>query len=273
MQKLSYDEWLEHFASGCNRCEGSRSINIDGIYVRCPCQDTARRKHRLENVEILPPELKYKDWKDFNGTIKKGDIVTGRLTFKSAIEARSKAFRYCFGQEYSDEVLADRFSHVCVHEHLKDGQNVIIAGDERSGRTFLSILILKEISVASALLRRDIDYRWVPSHKIISSARWDTGTSINQQNLDAWSGLDFLFIDGVEIQKGGHNTPPDHIAMNGLFYERRAYSRPNIVVCSLDFWKRIKLSAGQQFTVHNYGAEFFNMITSSDNVVIELHKE
>ena len=172
-------------------------------------------------------------------------------------------------------MLKNRSKNLKIHKHLNDGQNLIIVGDEGSGKSFLGILVLKELIYASSFLRRDLEYRWVESYDLINAATWQTmrgyGKAVDDDFLDFLIDLDFLFLDGVDAQKRGHNRPPDHYALDKLFGSRRIENSPTIITCSKTFWK---LTALRRDSVQQiYGDQFLEILLDDSNVVIQLEKE
>ncbi len=105
MRSLSYADYREYYARQCSYCKGDGRVIEDGIRKECVCQKKARRKYRLEQIDIYPPSLKYKDWTDFTGVIIQQDQVVGHLKVESAIAARDRAFQYCYGRPFDKELL------------------------------------------------------------------------------------------------------------------------------------------------------------------------
>ena len=271
MSKLSYENWLELYAQRCSKCKGERAVWVDRVLQICDCQYQARRKARLEQIDIYPPELKYKEWGDFTGVIYRGGQIVGKLTDKSAITSRHRAFSYCFNRDYSPDILKDRANNLCILNHLSDGQNVIIAGSEGSGRSLLAVLILKEVAEAARIVGKAVDYRWVKFYEVIDAARWDNSNPLDRAKLDNFAELDFLFLDDVSVPKGGHNAPPDHTAMNILFGSRRSRRSPLVATCSLDALREATTTSGEYFT-SLYGSEFLKSMSDDSIIFIELHK-
>ena len=278
MKTLSYEGLQFHYASDCKLCKGAQSVvGADDIRRECACQKIARQKWRLEQVRIRPPSLKYKNWADFNGTIEVYDEIVGNLTIESALAGRDKAFQYCFESSYNPELLKNKSLHLRVQKHAFDGQNIIITGDSGSGRSLLSVLILKEVICAS--LSHSLDYRWVEAYDLIDGARWtNSGHShkgVDHDYLDHISGLDFLFLEGVGVQVWGHNYPPDHFALDKLFGNRRSMRLPTILTCSKDLWKLVmgRNPSGHTEVHRIYGNQFLEILQDSNNIVINLEKE
>src|SRR5437867_2071959 len=132
---LTYRQYSTFYASKCDACKGVKRLLKNGVWTACSCQYTASAKWRIDQFEVVPPDLKYKTWNDFTGV--HGD---SKLTNQSFIQAKQKALRYCFGGE-DVSLINDRQKNLIVHEHLNDGQNVVIAGATGSGRTLLAVLI------------------------------------------------------------------------------------------------------------------------------------
>jgi len=279
MKKLSYKNLQSHYSSECKLCNGVQSIVNNNIRYECLCQKMARQKWSLEQVKIRPNSLKYKDWKDFNGTIEANGEIVGNLTIESALAGRDKAFLYCFGSVFDAKLLKNRSFHLHVHNHIYDGQNIIITGDSGSGRSLLAVLILKEVICASSFLSRSLDYRWVETYNLIDAARWTNSSNSNKgvdhDYLDHISGLDFLFLDGVGVQTRGHNYPPDHFALDKLFGHRRSEGLPTILNCSKNLWKLVsgRNPQGADGIHRIYGNQFVEILQDSNNVIIDLEKD
>ena len=279
MNTLSYEGLQFHYASTCKLCQGAQSIvDEGGIRRECACQKLARQKWRLEQVKIRPDSLKYKNWADFNGTIKANGEIIGNLTIESALAGRDKAFQYCFGSPYDSKLLQSKSLYLRVQKHVFDGQNVIITGGSGSGKSLLSVLILKEVICAS-LLSSLLDYRWVEAYDLIDGARWtNSGHShkaVDHDYLDHVSGLDFLFLEGVGVQTWGHNYPPDHFALDKLFGNRRSMRLPTIMTCSKELWKLAtgRNPGGRTEVRRVYGNQFLEILQDTNNVVIDLERE
>lgn len=280
MNILSHEGLRFHYASTCKLCKGAQSIvDADDIRRECSCQKLARQKWRLEQVKIRPDSLKYKNWSDFNGTIEANGEIIGNLTIESALSGRDKAFRYCFGSSYDLKLLQKRSLHLRVQKHVFDGQNIVITGDSGSGKSLLSVLILKEVICASSLLSNSLDYRWVEAYNLIDGARWSSLGSaqkgIEYDYLDHLSGLDFLFLEGVGIQTRGHNSPPDHFVLDKLFGNRRSMRLPTILTCSKDLWKLVmgRNPRGCDEVHKIYGNQFLEILRDPNNVTIDLERE
>ena len=173
---------------------------------------------------------------------------------------------------YSADVLNRKRKYLNIDRHLKDGQNIIIAGSVLSGKTLLGVLILKEIANA-AYVGKDLDYRWVRLYNIIDAARWTNAQPIKQSYLDNLAELDFLFVDDVATHRGGHNAPPDHIAMNTLFGTRRLFGLPTIFICSLQFLRMVNNHQSREVLADTFGEEMVKLLIKKNNVIIELIRE
>lgn len=277
--KILHEDYQIYYAKQCLICNGNATILDGNIRRECVCQKKARRKFRFEQIDIYPPDLKYKDWSDFTGIITKQDKIIGHLTTQSVLNARNKAFSYCYKAPFSLDILKNRGQYLKVHHHLDDGQNIIIAGDEQTGKTLLAAIICKEVANASVLVNRDLDYRWIKFYDIINAARWNldynTGQSkqIDHPFLDRLSELDFLFIDAMDLQRGGHNSPADHISMDSLFGARILNYRPTIVICSKRVTSLLSTGPGQEQLAAAYGFQFMSLLKNSNNLLIELVKD
>lgn len=277
MSELSYSDYRDYYAKKCTLCNGN-SIVLEGkIRKECICQKKARMTYRLERIDIYPPDLKYKSWNDFTGMITQEGKIVGHLKTESIIAARNSAFKYCYGVPF-DKELVNRAEHLKVHQHLKDGQNIVIVGGERVGRSLLGAIICREVANSSIILNKDIDYRWIKFYDILHAAQWAYDNTVGSYKhidyayLEMLEDLDFLFIDGIDIQKG-HTNLTDHVAMNSLFGSRLMFHKPTILICSENFIKLLSLASGVERISNSYGYEFIQMIKKSDNVFIELLKE
>ena len=273
---LSYLEWSQWFADNCDECHGTQVVRVDGSPIRCKCQLRATAKARLEAVDIVPTRLKYCDWSDFTGLITNEGEIQGSLTTSSALKGRNTAFGYCFGVDYDPEIAKD-FTNIRMQERVADGRNLVIVGPGNSGKTLLAVLVLKEACNAY-IVGKNLQFKWTKFHDIIHHASWansdwnSPGKQINHSFLDELSELDFLFVDGIDDDRGGHNARPDHISMNVLFGARRIFNLPNIFVCSSVFYRQIQGPKGLEELVSKFGEEFMKSVSNPNNTIIELKK-
>lgn len=271
MEKIDYSSICNLFAKRCKLCKGSKFVIKNGIDCICPCQLRAAAKWKFEQVEVHPASLKYKDWKDFTGLIG-SDKITGTLTIESLRDARNAALNYCFGSS-DKHVLDDRRKYLIVHKHLQDGQNVVIVGDNNSGKTLLSTLILKEVAWASVLFSKRIDFKSIHFLDLVKAATWqfDGTTVLKHMDLDYLDDLadfHFLAIDDIDILLRGYNHPPDHIQMDSFFFNRKIRNYPTIFSATSSFMKKMSTNIGD--TQHKYGSGFVNTFLNPNNVVINL---
>ena len=272
MSKLSYDDIHIYYANKCSICKGKKRVFYDEVWTVCGCQHIATARWRLEQIQVYPDNLKYKDWSDFTGLIKDKSTTVGRLNPASALEAKNKAMKYCFGSD-DPNAVKDRRNTLKVQDHISDGQNVIIAGGRGSGRSLLACLILKEVIYATSYFNLRLDYKWIKANSLISAARWDGERPINHDFLDDIQAQHFLVVDGIDLPQGGHNNPPDMVALNLMFYYRKLYQHPTIIVCSDTFWAAVTEQKYEQGLIKRWGEEFFELINDPGNLVIELIKE
>jgi len=277
MTSLTHADYREYYARQCQLCKGNGCVVEDKVRKECVCQKKARRKYRLEQIDIYPPELKYKDWDDFSGVITQNAQVVGHLKIESALSARDQAFQYCYGVPYSTEILKSRHKHLQIQKRLSDGQNVVIVGDERTGRSLLGAIICKEVANATVVLNRDIDYRWVKFYDILNAARFvydaQISKAVDHRYLDMLAELKFLFIDSIDVQRGGKNYPSDHVAMDSMFGFRTMYHLPTVLICSKEILKLLTMPGGQDQLVRKFGFEFTQLFRKDDTVIIELVKD
>lgn len=276
MKKLSHTDYCDYYASKCKKCNGAKRVRVDKGWVSCHCQHVATLKYRFEQFEIYPPTLKYKSWTDFCGY---SDGGNQRLTPASFVEAKSKAFAYCFGsghlpQNY-ENILKERSKHLIVHKHCRDGQNVVIVGDRGSGRTLIAALIIKEVAHACMIKNLDIGFKYINANDILSAARWDNSKSIDHDFLNEICDTEFLVIDQIDLPppRGHHTNPPDCVAINKLFADRVLFCYPTIAICSTSFWSQIMNPRYMESVVEQWGREFVSLLKHENNVVVELCKE
>jgi hypothetical protein len=270
----SYSDFLEHYASNCERCQGHKTIREEGALVRCPCQAIATAYYRYDQIPVFPSELKYKEWTDFTGEIKvttSGKTETVGHLSDFGVTAKQKAMFYCFSS-IDPSVVKDRKTNLTILNHLQDGQNVIISGGRNTGKTLLAALINREIALASLYFGKPIDFKWITNAEIIEAARWDNEKQVNHTFLDELADADFLTIDNVEMPYGGHNSPPDMISMGVLFGGRMRDHKPTILICSDDFYKNANDRIYSADIIRLWGSSFFQLTTHHDNLVIELQK-
>lgn len=268
MKKLTHRDYCEYYARHCKICKGAKRVQINGVWTACVCQNTATLKYRFEQFEVSPADLKYKTWNDFTGV--DGNNV---LTRNSFIRAKSKALEYCFGSP-DLKLTQDRKKNLVVQNHCHDGQNVIIAGGQGTGKTLVAALIIKEVAHACRIHNLNIGFKCIKSVFLQDAARWDSQSkSIDQVSLDDWSEVDFLVIDEVDLDSWGHTTPPDLISLNVLFSTRTIRGLPTIVICSDDFWRGIKTYRRIDDIFNRWGRDFVSMLRNPSNMVIELEME
>lgn len=274
--RLTYEDYSNYHAKKCLICRGTKRVLRDGIWIACGCQFNATVKWRYDQIQIYPEDLKFKNWEDFCGISSTGAM----LKPESLVASKEKALVYCFGSP-NPELAKDRSKNSIILEHVRDGQNVIIAGTHGSGRSLLAALILKEVVYASAINQRNVSFHWIRAVELIESARWATSRaggiskSIDRESLDNWADADFLFLDGLEIKAptGDHRAPPDMTSINLLFSHRLAYKLPTILVCSDRFLKASQTPGYRDAVREQWGDDFLSMMNDSRSVVIELAKE
>jgi len=271
MSDLSYGDYSQHYADRCHICEGKGHVMYESVRTMCICQHTAKMKWRFEQLEITPSNLKYKNWDDFCGISETGD---NKLLEQSFIIAKQKALKYCFG---SDDVTSmhQREENLIVHKHLDTGKNIIIVGGPQSGRTLLSVLIIKEVVYACRIYNLDITFQCIKSSILQNESRWDTSRPVNHALLDGLKDIDFLIIDNIEKPfQGGHkDTPSDTVSLDTLFYSRNLRNKPTIIICSDNFWECAIHPQYQAETLVRWGGEFASLLLDDNNAIIRLHKE
>lgn len=269
MSNLSYGDYSQHYADKCSICQGKGHVLYEDIFTMCICQHTAKMKWRFEQLEITPKELKYKSWNDFCGVGKAGDH---NLVAESFILAKKEALKYCFGSD-NPSVIEQREDKLIVYKHLDTGKNVIIIGGPCSGKTLLSTLIIKEVVYACRIHNLDITFKSIKSSILQNESRWDGDRTVNHDLLNELENVDFLIIDNIDRPQGGHNTPPDTISLNALFYNRRSRNKPTIIICSDSFWGCAIQAQYQGEIKSRWGDEFITLLLNNDNTVIRLQKE
>ena len=273
--KIDFNTFAEYYSKNCSVCNGAKRVQVNEVWTKCLCQHRATLEFRYSQIPVYPEELKYKEWSDFTGEIKgfnEGRSETvGRLK-NCGVWAKTGAMKYCF-KAIDPESLKDRKNNLIVLNHLRDGQNLIIIGGRNTGKTLLAALVNREIALASFYARRNIDFRWIKGGAVLEASRWDNSKEVDHNTLEDLSEVDFLTIDGVDVPLGGHNTPPDMIALNLLFSRRLENKKPTIVIASDDFYKRATHETAYREITRLWGEEFLNLLTLSTNVFVELNKE
>ncbi len=280
--QITYSQYCEYFASQCPRCKGLKRVLRDNEWTSCVCQHIANVKWRFEQIRLQPPELKYHNWSDFNGVTRKrssdgrmepSGVIEGMsagTAARIAQEARSKAMRYCFDTDDCEAVKDREFrrQHSLIHKRSLSGENVVIAGSNRSGRSLLAALILKEVVKASIDSGRLYTFGWVNNVDLVRAAQWALNKPVDYNLISEWTELDFLFIDNF-------HAPRDRIAnLDNLFFDRRCQQRPTIVTCSDQFlegcydqpMKEVNSGRVRQML----GDEALNFMLNPSNVEIKL---
>lgn len=274
MKQLSHTDYCTYFAKKCTVCKGEKRLRIEGTWVLCQCQQIATLKYRFEQFDVYPPELKYKTWTDFRGYTDNGEQ---RLTAESFVEAKAKAFAYCFGKGHKpaeyEHILQNRKDYLIVHENLSNPTNVIIVGNKNSGRTLVAALIIKEVAHACMLHRLNISFKYIKANNLLDAARWDNVRPANHALLDEMADTDFLVIDDIDVQsqRGHHTNPPDALHMSKIFVQR--VDSPTILICSEQFWAQASSSRFADSVAEQWGKDFLSILLNKQNVLIELRKE
>jgi len=212
----------------------------DNGWTACGCQHLAAVKWRFEQIKLKPSGLKYYNWSDFNGSLRTR-YPNGRTEVIGCIEgmnentaamvaqrARSQAMCYCFDTDDINLVSTreERQKHSLIHEKSVCGGNVVIAGGNRSGKSLLAALILKEVVRASIDSGKDYTFGWVEGSVLVDAA-YSFGKYIDFEQLDEWAEVNFLVIDNFDVS---NNKVVD---LDQLFYRRS--SLPTIVTCNPEF--------------------------------------
>ena len=272
--KLTYTNYCDYFAKKCPKCNGAKKILIHhgeddtvGTWNACGCQFIASTKWRYDQIP-LPSHLKGKTWEDFRGiVVENGKEVDLACSFT---EAKEKALEYCFGSG-DPSVIKDRVNSLVVQDRTN---NVVISGGQRTGKTLLVALILKEVVYASVLKRINLAFKYVKNSELLDKSRWDNNKQVDHEFLADLAELDFLVLDGIN-DPAGHTTPPDLISLDGLFSARHLSGAPTIFVCSDTF--KLKLFSENKYErdaiIKKFGEEYYSSLTNSENVFIDLQRE
>lgn len=267
MRKLTYEDYCNFYAQRCKICKSAKRVQKNNVWTSCICQHTATSKWHLEEFDVYPPELKYKTWSDFTGVSNRGDDV---LMAESLCEAKSKIFAYCFGK-YDQSYLEDRKKHLTVHKHRADGQNVVIVGDNRTGKTMLSVLIIKEIVHACQIHNLDLKFQIINANVIRDLASWDPSKPIDHDSLEALEAIDYLVVDDLDIFESGGYRFPDIGRLN-IFFRRRTISAcPTVFLCSPAFWNQLRIVNSGRIR-QLWGDDIVDSLTRKDNTLILLNK-
>jgi len=282
---ISHSNYCDYFASKCPRCKGLKRVLRDGEWTSCVCQHIATVKWRFEQIKLEPPELKYHNWSDFNGIVRKRSpegrmeqtgFIKGMDASTAAVvaeSARSKAMLYCFDTDDCEAVKdrSTRKKHSIIHNRSLSGDNVVIAGNSQSGRSLLAALILKEVVRASLDSGKLYTFGWINGVRLIQAALWDSNKTIDHALIDEWSELDFLFIDNFHLR---HSKS---VCLDDLFFARRCEQRPTIITCSnqfLDGCRDVPLREFNSGRIRQMlGDEALDMMLNPSNVEIKLYVE
>jgi hypothetical protein len=254
---LSLAEYCEHYAQKCLLCHGQKRVLDNRIWISCKCQETATLKWRLEQIQVTPSSLKYKDWEDFTGAVGESSI-TNSLTPDSLIASKSKAMEYCFG-EAGINGPKSRLKTSVMKQRLAEGKNFIIAGNHGSGKSLLACLISKEA------IRFDIPVKWISFSELCIKARWSADKSIEYTVLDDWADIPFLVIDGIELARGYYG---DLFTLNNFFRARNKNDFITLFLCSRRVLNCVRQTP--QLIEDQLGKEFLALMTDQNNTVIEL---
>ena len=262
----SYEEFSQYYASKCSACNGDKRVYRDSKWYRCGCQFLSSLRWRFQQAKIVPDSLKKLTWKDFDGCIRHGDSISGMVDSEVIIEARGKALKYCFGSN-SIAVTKDRHKHSKIYDRLLSGNNVVIVGDNSSGKTLLATLILKEVVLYCADTADDLSFEWVNASELLHACRWDNSKTVDHDYVDDCVSADFLFVDNLDV-------PTDHIAsINRLVGSRQVNRRPTIITCDLPFWNgciRKASPTSYETITKRLGKQIADMMSDSENTVIML---
>lgn len=262
-----YDRYLEYFSKKCNECKGERRILLNNIWYSCSCQLIASLKYKFDKIKIYPNDLKNKTWSDFKGINSSGS----KLTAKSLIEAKSQALKYCFNTD-DIQAIKQRENKSVIPKRLHSGTNVVISGDSGSGKSLLAFLILKEIVLYSIHATKIMTFEWIRSSDLLEAARWDNNKQIDNELLDYWTDVQFLFIDNVYLKpnQGDHRASPNMSSINRLFYNRLSSRLPTIVLCNDSLLRTDKYDKNK--VIEEWGQDFYNIISDENNFFIQLIK-
>jgi DNA replication protein DnaC len=262
-----YDRYLDFFAKKCNECKGERRIFLNNVWYSCSCQLIASLKYKFDKIKIYPNDLKNKSWEDFKGINNSG----AKLTAKSLIQAKSQALKYCFDTD-DLKAIKERKNKSVILNRLKQGTNIVISGDSGSGKSLLAFLILKEIVFYSIYNAKKLTFEWVRSSDLLEAARWDNSKNIDNDLLDYWSDIQFLFIDNMSLKQnqGDHRAPPNMSSINRLFYNRLSNRLPTIILCNDSLLKSDKYEKNK--VIEEWGQDFYSILSNENNFFIQLIK-
>lgn len=268
MKKLTYSDYADYYANKCKFCKGAKRVQVNNVWTGCICQHSASLKFQFEQFEIDPPELKYKSWEDFDGFVSGSQVLDQHML----VNAKQKALQYCFGSKESS-ATKNRRNNLIVHNHLKDGQNVVITGDSGTGRSLIAALIIKEVAHANMIHGLSMTFKSIKSYDLSVAAQWDSGKPVDYEMLNDLAVVDFLVVDKVDRlpERGHHTNPPDHNVMNWFFGTRIKDNLPTIVICSSRFWSDI-VSKQYEVIRAQWGDPFVSIMRDPQNVVIDIKK-
>jgi len=233
MTDVDYEAYSDYWSSRCSACKGTKRLLVHGSWVSCQCQNLASMCRKFSQVQVDPPSLKNLTWDDFTGCIKQDNL--GRIETVDTLpvsiynDAKSQAIKWCFDTDNIQNNREFYLQHSQIHQRYVSGSNLIIAGDQRSGKSLLAVLILREVAKSAMYTGKDYDFRWVPNPELLYAASWGTNKPIDYEELDELADVDFLFIDRFDVPR---NNP---VSLDKMFYGRKN-KRPTIATCNMDFF-------------------------------------
>lgn len=232
---MSFEDYASEFGSTCKKCNGKRVFFENDKTLLCFCQLKASIKFKYDSMPI-ENVVKKLDWDDYLGDT---FIENQKIKIHGWQDARDKALGYCFSSypisrvhqaKYTadsiKECMKSRISLSKIPNRLREGANLVILGEDATGKTFLASLIAKEIIYASVLLK-DMYVKWISFSKLISSLCFNR---IDYDLVDDLSfANDFLILDHVHRPAQGNYQKN---ILDEIFSERIANNRPTIITGS-----------------------------------------
>ena len=261
---MSFEDFSKQFAEQCKICGKKGHNRLGNKIVVCQCQLRAIIKYRCET---LPVSLKDLEWIDYTGSSPVNGNVVDIANWQ---QGRDISLAYCFsdksvshlsGCSYSMAEVKDfikhRISNSKIINRLKEGANLVLLGEDSTGKTLLASLIAKEVIYASVLLM-NMNVKWTSFNTLINAMNFDR---MDFSLLEDLIITDFLFLDNVYRPHQGDYRKN---AIDELFHERLNNKKPTIITGTRPI--------GDSYSNNRQalGDEFYRMLNSSYTAKIVL---